>query len=153
MMPAAKEGAMPQATNDAPPPVGVGHMSLTVADLEASHSFYLDLGLRPLGKGDGMAILELRGGTHLLLFQQTAAAAGAERDGPFDDAGVRSVDLMLAARTLDDLNRFRDSLIARGHAADPIPERRFYGHYIFKARDPDGHQVTVSTSHASEYPV
>lgn len=144
---------MAEATNDAPPPVGVGHMSLTVADLEASHRFYLDLGLRPLGKSDGMAILELRGGTHLLLFQSGGAAAGAEGDGPFDNAGIRSVDLMLAGRTLDDLVRFRDSLTAKGHAADPIPERRFFGHYVFKARDPDGHEVTVSTSHASEFPV
>jgi len=54
-------------TNLAKPPVGVGHMSLTVADVEASNRFYAALGLRVVGKGDDMSILELRGGTHLLV--------------------------------------------------------------------------------------
>jgi catechol 2,3-dioxygenase-like lactoylglutathione lyase family enzyme len=144
---------MAQATDDAPPPVGVGHMTLTVADLEASHRFYLDLGLRPLGRGDGIAILELRGGTHLLLFQRGGAEADTEGDGPFDNAGVQSVDLMLAGRSLEDLSHFRQDLIDKGYQPDPIPDRRFFGHYVFKARDPDGHEVTVSTSHASEHPI
>jgi len=30
---------------------------------------------------------------------------------------------------------------------------RFFGHHIFTARDPDGNEVAVSTSHASNLPV
>ena len=60
---------------------------------------------------------------------------------------------MIAGRTFDELKAFRDGLVAKGIAPDPIPDRRFFGHYIFKTRDPDGNQVTVSTSHASQFPV
>ena len=48
-------------TNLAKPPVGLGHMSLTVADVDASRRFYTALGLRVVGRGDDMSILELRG--------------------------------------------------------------------------------------------
>jgi catechol 2,3-dioxygenase-like lactoylglutathione lyase family enzyme len=42
------------------PPVGVGHMALTVADIESSHRFYATLGLRIVGKDDSMAILVVK---------------------------------------------------------------------------------------------
>jgi catechol 2,3-dioxygenase-like lactoylglutathione lyase family enzyme len=142
---------MPQAQSNAPPPVGIGHLSLTVADLEASYRFYTDLGLRSFGKGDGMAILELRGGTHLLLFQEGGPVG--EDEGPFDNVAAASIDLMLATRSRDELTAFRDAFAACGHAPEPIPDRQFFGHYVFKARDPDGNEVTVSTSHASNLPV
>lgn len=135
------------------PPVGLGHVQMTVADLEASHRFYTSFGLRSLDKGDGMAILELRGGTHLLLFQRGGVEAAAETGGPFEQQSAGSLDLMIAGRGFDDLKAFRDGVVAKGVVADPIPDRRFFGHYVFKARDPDGNEVTVSTSHASEFPV
>ena len=135
----------------AKPPVGLGHMSLTVADVEASDRFYSTLGLRAVGKGDGMSILELRGGTHLLLFQRGAAAA--EGDSPFDQAASGGLDLMIEGRTREALDAYRTALIAGGVQPDPIDDKRYFGHYIFKARDPDGNQVTVSTSHASNLPV
>jgi len=126
---------------------------MTVADLEASCRFYTGFGLRTLGKHADIAILELRGGTHLLLFQQGSEDAEAEGDGPFDQAGVESLDLMIAGRTREELTAFRDSLIALGITPDPILDRTFFGHHVFTARDPDGKVVTVSTSHASPYPI
>jgi catechol 2,3-dioxygenase-like lactoylglutathione lyase family enzyme len=138
--------------NAAKPPVGLGHMALTVADVEASHRFYTSLGLRVIGKADDMSILELRGGTHLLLFQRGAASADVE--SPFDGAAPGVIDLMMIeGRTLEDLDAYRAALIAGGVQPDPISDKRYFGHFIFKARDPDGHQVTVSTSHASDLPV
>jgi catechol 2,3-dioxygenase-like lactoylglutathione lyase family enzyme len=133
------------------PLVGVGHVSLTVADVEASHRFYATLGLRIVGKGEGMAILELRGGTHLLLFQRGDASAEAE--SPFDQAAPGGIDLMIEGRTLEELDAYRAALIAGGVDPDPISDKRYFGHHIFKARDPDGNEVTVSTSHASDLPV
>ena len=128
------------------PAVAVGHVTKTVADLDASYQFYVHLGLRSFGKRDDMAILELRGGTHLLLFQRGGEAA----PGDVDTAGF---DLMIAGRTLADLEAFRDSLVAAGLPATPIPEERFYGHYRFETQDPDGARISVSTSHASNLPV
>jgi catechol 2,3-dioxygenase-like lactoylglutathione lyase family enzyme len=142
---------MPEAQPDVPPPVGVGHLSLAVADLAASHRFYTDLGLRSFGKGEAMAVLELRGGTHLLLFQEGGPAGDDE--GPFDKAKATSLDLMIAGRSLGDLTAFRDAFAACGHAPDPILDRQYFGHFVFKAKDPDGNEVTVSTSHASNLPI
>jgi catechol 2,3-dioxygenase-like lactoylglutathione lyase family enzyme len=142
--------AMPEP-NPAKPPVGVGHVALTVADVEASHRFYTTLGLRVVGRGDDMSILELRGGTHLLLFQRGGPSAGAE--SPFDQAVPSGIDLMLEGRTREDLDAYRTTLIAGGVRPDPIDAKRYFGHHIFKTRDPDGNEVTISTSHASDLPI
>jgi catechol 2,3-dioxygenase-like lactoylglutathione lyase family enzyme len=135
------------------PPVAVGHMMLTVADVGASHRFYTAFGLRVVGKGDDMSILELRGGTHLLLMQRGGPTAGADVESPFDDAAPGAIDLMLEGRSFEDLDAYRMAVIAAGVAAGPIDEKRYFGHFIFRARDPDGNAVTVSTSHASQLPV
>ena len=135
------------------PPVGVGHMVMTVADVEASHRFYTALGLRAFGKGEDMSILELRGGTHLLLFQRGGPSTEAEVESPFDQAKPSAIDLMIEGRTFEELDAYRASLIAGGVQPDPISDKRFFGHYVFKARDPDGNEVTVSTSHASDLPI
>ena len=142
---------MPEATSNTVPPLAIGHLALTVADLEASYRFYIDLGLRSFAKEDAMAILELRGGTHLLLFK--AGGPVGQDEGPFDQAKAESIDLMIAGRSRDELEALRSHLVERGHAPEPIPDRRFFGHYVFKAKDPDGNEVTVSTSHASDLPV
>jgi catechol 2,3-dioxygenase-like lactoylglutathione lyase family enzyme len=148
----ARRRQMPDSSTQQPPPVGLGHMAMTVADLEASHRFYASFGLRSLGKSEGMAILELRGGTHLLLFQKDGPD-DVPTDSPFEQPPAQSIDLMIAGRTLEELEDFRAGLVAKGLAPDPILERRFFGHYVFKTKDPNGAEVTVSTSHASEHPV
>lgn len=142
---------MPEAQPNAVPDFAVGHLSLTVGDVAACHRFYADLGLRTFGKGETMAILELRGGTHLLLFQRGAPDSDVE--SPFDGARANSVDLMIAGRSREELEAVRNRLVEHGHAPDPIADRQFFGHFVFKAKDPDGNAVTVSTSHASNLPV
>jgi catechol 2,3-dioxygenase-like lactoylglutathione lyase family enzyme len=142
---------MPEAQPETAPPLAIGHLSLTVGDVAACHRFYADLGLRTFDEREDMAILELRGGTHLLLFQRGAPFADAE--GPFDGARATSVDLMIAGRSRGELEAVRDRLVQHGHAADPILDRQYFGHFVFKAKDPDGNEVTVSTSHASNLPV
>lgn len=139
-------------SDNAPPSVSLGHVAFTVADLAASHGFYAAFGLRPLMKDDAMAIFELRGGTHLLLFQR-GGPADAPDDSPISPPPAESLDLMIGGRTREELDAFRGALIATGIKPDPIPDRRFYGHYVFRARDPDGNAVTVSTSHASDQPI
>ena len=89
----------------------------------------------------------------MLLFQRGAPSAEAEVDSPFEQAASGAIDLMIEGRTFEELDAYRTVLIAGGVHADPIPDKRYCGHYIFKARDPDGNEVTVSTSHASNLPV
>jgi catechol 2,3-dioxygenase-like lactoylglutathione lyase family enzyme len=138
-------------TSAAKPPVGIGHVALSVADVEASHRFYTTLGLRVVGRADDMSILELRGGTHLLLMRR--GGPSAETESPFGQAGRRAIDLMIEGRTFEELDAYRAALVAGGMQPEPIPDRRYFGHHIFKTRDPDGNEVTVSTSHASDLPV
>ena len=51
------------------PAVAIGHVTLRVADPLLSAAFYEGLGLREILKRAEIAILELRGGTHLILFR------------------------------------------------------------------------------------
>jgi catechol 2,3-dioxygenase-like lactoylglutathione lyase family enzyme len=125
------------------PQVAVGHITLTVSDIETSHRFFVDAGLRSFAKDKDIAILEMAGGTHLILFP---------RGGP-DVGQAKTLDLMIAGRTLESLTAYRDGLVAKGVPASPIPEERFFGHYRFTAPDPDGHPITFFTSHASDLPV
>ncbi|HEV2595231.1 MAG TPA: VOC family protein [Sphingomicrobium sp.] len=122
------------------PEIGVGHIALTVSDVAKSTRFYSALGLQLCHEGGGIAILELRGGTHLLLFsRETRAAIPA----------VERIDLMIGARTKGELEAYRRGLLAVGLEAAPIPDEEFYGHYMLSLRDPDGNDVVVATSHCA----
>jgi catechol 2,3-dioxygenase-like lactoylglutathione lyase family enzyme len=122
------------------PAIGIGHVALTVNDVEASTRFYSELGLKPCHEGGGIAILELRGGTHLLLFSRET--------GPAIPATDR-VDLMISGRGRDALEVYRADVIAHGIEAPAIPDESLYGHYVLRLRDPDGNEVVVSTSHSA----
>lgn len=122
------------------PAIGIGHVALSVRDVEASARFYAELGLRPCHQGGGIAILELRGGTHLLLFSRET--------GPAIPPTER-VDLMISERSREALEAYRQGVIARGLEASPIPDEDFYGHYMLRLMDPDGNEVVVATSHCA----
>ncbi|HXQ42680.1 MAG TPA: hypothetical protein VN821_15525, partial [Candidatus Udaeobacter sp.] len=50
------------------PAAAFGHFVMKVNDIDVSYQFYTKLGLRPFGIFPDLAIIELRGGTHILLF-------------------------------------------------------------------------------------
>ena len=60
------EGGMTQS-DDARPPVAVGHVRMDVNDLHSACDLLERLGLRPVTRHDNFAVLELRGGTHLIV--------------------------------------------------------------------------------------
>ena len=120
------------------PQIGIGHVALSVADVAASAHFYGELGLKPSFENEGMAILDLPGGTHLLLFSRET--------GPAIPA-VERVDLMIAERSREALEAYREGIMGQGLEAEPIPDEDFYGHYMLHLRDPDGNEVVVATSH------
>jgi len=122
------------------PEIGVGHIALTVGDVAASARFYTALGLQPCHEGGGIAILELRGGTHLLLFSREMGSAIPT---------VERVDLMIGARTKGELEAYRRGVLDLGLEAAPIPDEDFYGHYMLSLSDPDGNEVVVATSHCT----
>jgi catechol 2,3-dioxygenase-like lactoylglutathione lyase family enzyme len=111
------------------PPVWVGHVVLPVGELNRSADYWRGLGMREIVRNPHVAVLELRGGTHLVLVPGTPPG---DADAPFD--------LMV-----DDLDATR----ARWEADGLEPSAVEHGtiHASFTVRDPDGYRVTVNSSH------
>jgi len=60
-------GARKLSEQDLRPPVWVGHVVLETHRLEETAQFMRNIGLRPIVQRPDVAVLELRGGTHLVL--------------------------------------------------------------------------------------
>ena len=120
---------------DERPPVWVGHVAMGTDRLAESYEFMQRLGLRALEQGDEVGILELRGGTHLVLLPSEGPQSGP---APFD-LMVEDVDATHARLSESGLS---PSEIARGGFHDS-----------FTVRDPSGLDVTVNSSHVSDLPV
>jgi catechol 2,3-dioxygenase-like lactoylglutathione lyase family enzyme len=111
------------------PPVWIGHAVLTVGDLSRSAQFWRTVGMREIERNDHVAVLELRGGTHLVLVPGTPEH---DVDAPFD---LMVEDLAATHAAWTDLG-LDISAIERGRI-----------HSAFVLRDPDGYRVTVNSSH------
>ena len=132
------------------PELGVAHLVFKVADLKSSCQFYSNLGLAPFAIEEKVAIIELRGGTHLILLSvdQPAGEDVAESlTGQFHKRFSEQFDLMIKGKGLNELTKYRLELISRGIAAGEIPDETFFGHYLFCIKDPDGNGITIYTSH------
>jgi catechol-2,3-dioxygenase len=131
--------------------LAVGHLVFKVADLKSSCEFYSNLGIAPFAIEDGVAIIELRGGTHLLLLEvdQLAGEGVAESlTGQFHERFSEQLDLMIKGKGLNELKKYRLQLMSRGIAAGEIPDETFFGHHLFCIKDPDGNGITIYTSHS-----
>jgi catechol-2,3-dioxygenase len=138
------------------PAAALGHFVMKVENVEASYQFYIGLGLRAFDIFPGMAIVELRGGTHLLLFQKGDDQSSTLRDGHVGqrpDFVCEKLDLMIAGRTKADLELFRTGLVNKGYSPLAIAEDTLYGHHYFSIQDPDGNGVSFYTNHCSDKPV
>ena len=124
-------------TADQRPPVAVGHVRLNVIDVGAAARWLETVGLRPIVTTGELAVLELRGGTHVVVRnsgQPPTSGTGA----PFD--------LMV-----DDINASQRDYAEKG--LSPSPVRRGRIHDSFDLAGPDGWIFTVNSSHASGQPV
>jgi uncharacterized glyoxalase superfamily protein PhnB len=63
------------------------------------------------------------------------------------------LDLLIHGKTRGDLEAYRATLLKNGIAAGEIAQERLFGHDYFQLTDPDGHGITVYTSHVGELPV
>jgi hypothetical protein len=125
------------ATIDHRPPVAVGHVRLMVSDVGTAARWLETVGLRPIVTMDELAVLELRGGTHVVVRkaeQPPAPGTGA----PFD--------LMV-----DDVDATHRDYAEKGLAPSPIRRGRI--HDSFDLPGPDGWAFTVNSSHASGQPI
>jgi catechol-2,3-dioxygenase len=132
--------------------LAVAHLVFKVADLKSSCQFYSKLGLPPFATDEKVAIIELRGGTHLLLLSVDEPAGediAESLTGQFHKRFSEQFDLMIKGKDLNELKKYRLELISRGIAAGEIPDETFFGHHLFCIKDPDGNGITIYTSHAS----
>ena len=135
----SKKGKAAADAGPALPSFAIAHVVLRVADVRSSAAFYDLLGLRPVWREDGIAILELRGGTHLLLFPSKKREKG-ERTAPFD---------LMA----DDLAAAHASVMAVGLSPSAVGFEPRGGHDFFTVADPDGNRITIYSSHTEGRPV
>lgn len=126
-----------EGADDQRPPIAVAHVVLETDRMEASAAFMQAIGMRPVFLGPQVSVLELRGGTHLLLMRKDEVSGGG---APFD--------LMV-----DDLQAAHARFAAAGLAPSAIEARPAIDHEVFTLREPAGHVITVFSSHASGKPV
>ena len=129
----------------------IAHIVVMVSDLEASCRFYTELGLAPfMIDGDQVAIIELHGGTHVLLFKSNGEKNEdvlQSTTGQYRRRFSEQFDLMIPGESREELEAYRQGLIDRGIVAGDIPDEMFYGQHLFCIKDPDGHGITIYTSH------
>ena len=113
------------------PAVWVGHLTVPVTDLARSTAFWTGLGMRSVEQNPQVTVLELRGGTHLVLHPaEVAPVAGTEV----------GFDLMV-----EDLVATHAAWTTAGLAPSAIGHGRI--HDWFTVADPDGWVLTVNSSH------
>ena len=122
---------------DERPPVWIGHVFMAVTDVRQSAEYMCKLGMREIFQADNISVLELRGGTHLLL--QAAS-------DPITPGTVAPFDLMV-----DDLEISHEKFDALGLSPSTIQDNTF--HRSFTLCDPSGYVITVNSSHVSDSPV
>ena len=120
------------AAKDDRPPVAIGHVSVRVNKVAESTDFLVKLGLRSIHESDTFAVLELRGGTHLVLRPAEEQIAPGTK-APFD----LMVDDIKGARM-----RYGDA----GMEPSAVEEGKI--HNWFTIVDPSGYEITVTSSHA-----
>jgi catechol 2,3-dioxygenase-like lactoylglutathione lyase family enzyme len=138
------------------PAAALGHFVMKVANLGMSYQFYTDLGLRPMGMFPDVAIIELRGGTHILLLPENEEAPFTLAPSRLGQRGAffnEHIDLMISGKTKGALEAYRATLLKNGTTAGEIAAKIFFGHHYFQMADPDGHGITVYTSHVGDLPV
>lgn len=117
---------------DPRPEVSIGHVGLAASSFQSSLKFFQMIGMRLVASMPNFAILELRGGTHLVL---RAATKNKVQPARFD--------LMV-----DDLNAMRERLLSGGY--DPSPISSGGGiHRSFDVTDPSGILLEFTSSHVS----
>ena len=132
------------------PAAAFGHFVMKVNNIDISYQFYTELGLRPFGIFPDLAVIELRGGTHILLFSKNDELPSSLSSSHLGQCGAffnEQLDLMIDGKSRSDLELYRATLMEKGLSVDAIAQDQFFGQDYFQLVDPDGNGITVYTSH------
>ncbi len=119
------------ASEDDRPPVAIGHVSFRTNKVGESTDFLIKLGLRSIFASENFAVLELRGGTHVVV-RPTDERIALGTKAPFD--------LMV-----DDVEVARKQYGDAGMEPSAIEEGDI--HNWFTIVEPSGYEITVTSSH------
>ena len=122
---------------DGRPAIAIGHVRLEVADVPATTDFFLKLGIRSIVARSVFAVLELRGGTHLILRPAAEGVHGSDKV---------HFDVMV-----DDIDEARRDYASKGLSVSDIERGSI--HSSFDVTTPDGRALSVTSSHAGDRPV
>ena len=120
--------------SDERPKLAVGHVTLEVNDVADAYAFFVRHGMRDIAEREQFGVLELRGGTHLVL-KRVEQSVSQGRRAPFD--------LMV-----DDIDDAREEFAAAGVEASEIERGDI--HDSFSIEGPAGYRFTVTSSHAGD---
>ncbi len=135
-----RKRATPKATprkRDRRPPIAIGHVEHRVTDVAAAADWYEALGVRGIVRRRDFAVLEVRGGTHMII---------AKASKPVRRGTTAPLDFMV-----NDLDATHRACLKRG--MNPTPIARGTIHDRFEVVDPSGYTLTILSSHASDLPV
>ena len=112
--------------------MAVGHVRLPTTNVASTARWLESVGLRPIFEDADLAVLEFRGGTHVVV-RKAEEEPKAGTAAPFD--------LMV-----DDIEAARRDYAAKGLKPSDISRGRI--HDSFHLTGPDGYDFTVTSSHA-----
>ena len=117
------------------PDPAAGHLFLRAKGVEAASKRLVEVGVRAIVRKERFAVLELRGGTHIV---GRELDAGGTYEAPFD--------LMY-----EDIEAAHERFAAAGFDVTEIAEGRI--HRSFTATAPESFVIEVNDSHAGRRPV
>jgi len=117
------------------PAVWVGHIALYSPKVTETSEFMQQIGMRPVMEEEGFALLELRGGTHLVV-----------TDNQNSDLIKGSFDLMV-----DDIDASHTHFIDLGLTPSEIERGQI--HDSFELQEPGGAVILFNSSHVGDLPV
>ncbi len=130
-----------------------GHIVALVENIEGSISFYEAIGLPAFMHLEHLALIELRGGAHLMLMKKGSEESKGltpSHYGGQDKEKNGTFDFMIKGNTKEELELFRTKILSNGVEVSEVNEVDF-GHYLFSVTDPDGHNIYIYTSHEIKY--
>ena len=124
---------------DQRPGIAIGHVDLVVTNVPQAVHYFVKLGIRPIHHDDEFAVLELRGGTHLVLERPVAEETVAPGQIP-------PFDLMV-----DNIHTAHQHSVKLGMKPSEIESGRIHDNFYLEG--PDGYRIRVTSSHTSGRPV
>ena len=121
------------------PGVAIGHVDLLVTNVPQAVEYFVHLGMRHIHHDHDFAVLELRGGTHLVL-------ETPENGDTIEPNQTPNFDLMV-----DDIKETRQRCVDLGMAPSDIETGRIHDNFYLKG--PDEYRIRVTSSHTSGRPV